>query len=349
VSLDGKRVLVTGGTGSLGKAVVTHLLAGSRGRPSRVTVLSRDEAKQHEMRLHFLGRRPVTDEVIYENAGKQLHFRIGDVRDLSTMVDAVRGVHVVIHIAALKQVPTCEYHPLEAVQTNVLGADVLARAVRTSGQEVEAVVGISTDKACKPVNVMGMTKAIMERVLVEANLDSPRARFVVVRYGNVVGSRGSVIPLFLDQIVRGGPVTVTAREMTRFMLSLEQAAGAVFDALEGARPGEIYVRQAPSARVVDLARALMDGRDVPLVFTGIRPGEKVHEIMVSEEECHRAVARGEYYVICPMLPELQPERPVQPSLSAEYSSADVTLEGEALRALLGTMMSRGLVAESAAP
>jgi UDP-glucose 4-epimerase len=257
------------------------------------------------------------------------------------MVDAVRGVQVVIHSAALKQVPTCEYHPIEAVQTNILGADLLARAVRTSGTEVEAVVGISTDKACKPVNVMGMTKAIMERVLVEANLSSPRTRFVVVRYGNVIASRGSVIPLFLDQIARGGPVTITTKEMTRFVLTLDQAAGAVFDALAGARPGEIYVPQAPAARVVDVARALMAGREVPVAFTGIRPGEKVHEIMVSEEECHRTVRRGDYYVICPMLPECRPERPAEPVLAGEYSSADVTLEGEPLRALLESSIGRG--------
>ena len=333
MNLDGKHVLVTGGTGSLGQAVVERLLGGTLGRPSRVTVLSRDEAKQHDMRLSLVGR-PLAGDEAFRKAGQQLRFRIGDVRDLATMCDAVRDAQVVIHVAALKQVPTCEYHPLEAVQTNVLGADVLARAVRTSGHEVEAVVGISTDKACKPVNVMGMTKAIMERVLVEANLSCPRTRFVVVRYGNVLGSRGSVIPLFLDQIARGGPVTVTMKEMTRFVLTLRQAADAVFDALAGARPGEIYVPQAPSARIVDLALALMDGDEVPLVFTGLRPGEKIHEIMVSEEECHRTVARGSYYAICPMLPECDPQRPAGSVLTREYSSADVTLDRASLRALL---------------
>jgi FlaA1/EpsC-like NDP-sugar epimerase len=344
VNLEGKRILVTGGTGSLGGAVVKRLLGGSLGQPGSVTVLSRDEAKQHEMRQHFLGRRSATDEIIFQNAGQRLHFRIGDVRDLATMLDAVRDVQIVIHIAALKQVPTCEYHPLEAVRTNVLGADVLARAVRTAGHQVEVVVGTSTDKACKPVNVMGMTKAIMERVLVEANLHCANTRFVVVRYGNVLGSRGSVLPLFLDQIARGGPVTITMKEMTRFMLTLEQAASTVFDALESARPGEIYVPQAPSARVMDMALALIDGRDIPLAFTGIRPGEKIHEIMVSEEECHRTVRRGAYYVICPMLPECEPERPPKPVLTGEYSSADVTLDGEPLRAMLEPLVSGGRVA-----
>lgn len=346
MNLDGKHILVTGGTGSLGQSVIKRLLDGSLGQPRRVTVLSRDEAKQHEMRLRFLGRPVADDDIIFRNAGRQLHFRIGDVRDLGTMCDAVRDAQVVIHVAALKQVPTCEYHPLEAVQTNVLGADVLARAVRTAGHEVEAVVGISTDKACKPVNVMGMTKAIMERVLVEANLSCTRTRFVVVRYGNVLGSRGSVIPLFLEQIARGGPVTVTMKEMTRFMLTLQQAADSVFDALASARPGEIYVPKAPSARVVDLALALMDGHDVPVVFTGIRPGEKIHEIMVSEEECHRTVLRGDYYVICPMLPECLPERPAQPAIEGEYSSADVTLDQASLRTLLGPIVASGR-AESA--
>lgn len=347
MTLDGKHVLVTGGTGSLGQSVVKRLMDGARGRPSRVTVLSRDEAKQYDMRLRLLGRPAAAETIGPRDAGQQLRFRIGDVRDLPTMVDAVRDVHVVIHVAALKQVRTCEYHPLEAVQTNVLGADVLARAVRTSGKDVEAVVGISTDKACKPVSVMGMTKAIMERVLIEANLASSGTRFVVVRYGNVLGTRGSVLPLFLDQIARGGPVTITLKEMTRFMLTLEQATDAVFDALDAARPGEIYVPQALSARILDLAQVLIGEREIPLVFTGMHPGEKVHEIMVSEEECQRTILRGGYHVICPMLPECQPERPASPALTREYSSADVVMEREELRALIEPLVRDSLDARVA--
>ncbi len=173
MTLDNKRILVTGGTGSLGQRVVRRLLDGSMGRPARVTVLSRDEAKQHEMRLRFLHRRAATDDVIYEQAREALAFRIGDVRDDDTLVEVLRGTDIVIHAAALKQVPSCEYFPVEAVRTNVMGADALVRATMAAGSRVETVVGISTDKACKPVNVMGMTKAVMERILIEANLREP--------------------------------------------------------------------------------------------------------------------------------------------------------------------------------
>src|SRR5262249_41927983 len=152
---------------------------------------------------------------------------------------------------------------------------------------VEVVVGLSTDKACKPINVMGMTKAVMERVFVEANVDCRRTRFACVRYGNVIASRGSVVPLFLEQIVQGGPVTVTLAEMTRFLLTLDHAVDTVLEAGANARPGEIYVPTVPAARIVDLAKAMIGTRAIPIAFTGIRPGEKVHEIMVSEEECYR--------------------------------------------------------------
>jgi FlaA1/EpsC-like NDP-sugar epimerase len=291
VNVEGKRVLVTGGTGSLGQRVVRRLLDGDIGQPSRVMVLSRDEAKQHDMRLKFLGQDSATDDVIFKRSRGRLTFRIGDLRDYATMAEAVRvadvssavrDADVVVNAAALKQVPTCEYFPREAALTNVIGTDVLVRAVHSVGQHVEVVVGISTDKACKPVNVMGMTKALMERLLIAANLGGRSPRFVCVRYANVIGSRGSVVPLFLDQIARGGPVTVTTREMTRFLLSIDQAADAVFKALDTARPGEIYVPRAPSARVVDIANALIDSRPIPLAYIGIRPGEKTHEIMVSE-------------------------------------------------------------------
>jgi UDP-glucose 4-epimerase len=337
LNVDGKRVLVTGGTGSLGRRVVRRLLEGAVGRPQHVVVLSRDEAKQHDMRLQFQQQQAATDEVIYRNFRELLRFRIGDVRHYPTVLEAVADADIVVHAAALKQVPTCEYFPMEAVRTNVLGADALVRAVRTSGRHVEAVVGISTDKACKPVNVMGMTKALMERVLVEANIGSSGTRFVGVRYGNVIASRGSVVPLFRYQIEQGGPVTVTLPEMTRFLLTLDRAVDTVFAALGGARPGEIYVPRVPAARVVDLAVALIGDRDIPITFTGIRPGEKVHEIMVSEEECYRTIARGDYYVICPMLPECGTEMEGAPALTAEYSSADVTLDRAGLLELVDSM------------
>jgi FlaA1/EpsC-like NDP-sugar epimerase len=334
VDLDGKRVLITGGTGSLGSTLVRRLLTGEMGRPARVTVFSRDEAKQHDLRLLYLHRREATDDVIYQSAREVLTFRIGDVRDYAAVQAAVREADVIFHAAALKQVPTCEYFPLEAVQTNVVGAGNVVRAVRESSGQVETVVGISTDKACKPINVMGMTKALQERVIVQANLECPGTRFMCVRYGNVLASRGSVIPLFLEQIRQGGPVTITLPEMTRFLLTLDEAVDTVFAAVREGRPGDTYVPRAPSALMTDLAAVLIDGRDVPIVETGIRPGEKLHELMVSEEECHRTIERGAYYVICPVLPELRQVEIDRPARATEYSSAEVTLDRPALRRLL---------------
>ena len=345
--LDGKRVLVTGGTGSLGRRVVTRLLSGRFGRPARVTVLSRDEAKQHHMRLRLRHARAATDDVIYQDLEERLAFRIGDVRDEATMIDAVRGADLIVHAAALKQVPTCEYFPIEAVRTNILGSSALVDAVRTAGAHVEAVVGISTDKACKPVNVMGMTKALMERVLIEGNVGCPQTRFTCVRYGNVLASRGSVVPLFLDQVARGGPVTITRPDMTRFLVTREQAVDAVMSALVSGRRGEIYVPKMGSARMVDLAYAIIDGRDIPVLCTGIRPGEKIHEVIVSEEECARTTDRGDYYVIAPMLPECAPDRHITPALTREYSSEEVTLDQAGVRALLRRdreLRRRGLAA-----
>jgi FlaA1/EpsC-like NDP-sugar epimerase len=320
--LKDKRVLVTGGTGSLGKVLVRRLLGGEMGEPRQITVFSRDEAKQHSMRLAFQHKRTATDEVIYHNFERLLQFRIGDVRDPHSVAAALRDADVVFNAAALKQVPSCEYFPFEAVQTNVVGAENIIRAVREHRLEVETVVGVSTDKACKPVNVMGMTKAVQERLFVRANLDGGETRFVCVRYGNVLASRGSVIPLFHEQIRRGGPVTITTTDMTRFLLSLEQAVDTVFAAVREARRGETYIPRVPSARVTDVAAALIGDRKIETRVTGIRPGEKVHEILVSEEEAYRTVARGDYYVIRPMLPELLDGEEVKEPLGREYSSAD---------------------------
>lgn len=332
--LEGKRILVTGGTGSLGRAVIRRLLTGQMGRPKRIVVFSRDEAKQHDMRLEYLRRPAATDEIIYRNSKELLTFRIGDVRNYSSMVQAVREADVIFHAAALKQVPTCEYFPFEAVQTNILGAENLVRVIRENDTSVELVIGVSTDKACKPINVMGMTKALQERFLVQANLECPGTRFTCVRYGNVIASRGSVVPLFLNQIREGGPVTITLQEMTRFLLSLDQAVDSIFTAVRTGLPGETYVPRVPSARVVDIAEVLIDGRDIPRVYIGIRPGEKVHEILVSEEECYRTIGRDGHYVILPVLPELR-KAPAEPlTLKGEYSSEHVTIDLDTLRVLL---------------
>src|SRR2546428_11272551 len=254
------------------------------GQPKQVLVFSRDETKQHYMRLQYAHRPVATEEIIYKGAQGRLAFHVGDVREYASVVAAVRRADVIFNAAAMKQVPTCEYFPGEAVETNVLGPANIVRAIRENDTPVETVVGISTDKACKPINVMGMTKALQERILLEANLEHPETRFVCVRYGNVISSRGSVVPLFQEQIRKGGPVTITLKEMTRFLLTLDQAVDTIFAAVRGAQPGETYVPKVPSARMVDVAKVLMGGTEVPVTYTGIRLGEKVHEILVSEEE-----------------------------------------------------------------
>lgn len=333
--LEGKRILVTGGTGSLGQTLIRRLLTGEMGKPARITVFSRDEAKQHYMRLEYLHRKTATDDVIYEDSQDVLNFRIGDVRDYSALLSAMRECDVVFHAAALKQVPSCEYFPFEAVLTNVVGAQNVARAVRENRLAIEQIIGISTDKACKPINVMGMTKALQERVLIEANRDCPETSLMCVRYGNVIASRGSIVPLFVEQVRKNQFLTVTLEEMTRFLLSLDKAVDTVFAAINEGERGETYVPKVASAKMVDVAKALMGEKNLPIVFTGIRPGEKVHEIMVSEEECFRTIERGEYYVILPVLPELRQEKKFTPVLETEYSSKDKNISIEELKKLLG--------------
>jgi FlaA1/EpsC-like NDP-sugar epimerase len=331
---DGKRILITGGTGSLGKVLLRRLLRGDAGDPAKIVVLSRDEAKQHAVRVEYQRRTSATDEVIYANFSKKLEFVIGDVRDFHSVAAAARGIDIVFNAAALKQVPTCEYFPFEAVRTNVGGAENLVRAIRDLGLGVETVVGISTDKAVAPVNVMGMTKSLQERVLARANIDAPGTRFIVVRYGNVLASRGSVIPLFHEQIRHGGPVTVTDLRMTRFLLSLDEAVDVIIAAVRTARPGETYVPRVPSARIADVAAALIDGRPIETVISGIRPGEKLHEQLISEEESHRTVLHDGYYVIRSILPELQSPNHDRPVLSRPYSSSDEVMSPQETRELL---------------
>ena len=334
--LDGERVLVTGGTGSLGKALVRRLLTWELGKPERVVVFSRDEAKQHEMRMELLNRRVATDEVIYRDHLSVLEFRIGDVRDYDAILAAARTADTVFHAAALKQVPSCEYAPMEAVKTNIVGASNLARAVLDPSSHVELAIAVSTDKACKPVNVMGMTKALQERVFINANLGQTRTRFLCVRYGNVISSRGSVIPLFLEQIDRGGPVTVTLERMTRFLLTLDSAVDTIFAAARAGLAGDTYIPKLPSAYVLDIARALIGDRKVPIKIVGARPGEKIDEIMISEEEILRTVERDGYYVIRPILPELAGDDLQAPARTTEYSSREGTVDIAALRELLNS-------------
>jgi UDP-glucose 4-epimerase len=231
----------------------------------------------------------------------------------------------------MKQVPTCEYAPWEAVRTNVEGAAVLVEEVRSAGT-VEAVVGVSTDKACLPVNVMGMTKALMERILIEANLGAGDTRFVCVRYGNVLASRGSVIPLLQDQLARGGPLTLTDPGMTRFFLTLDAACDTVGAALQHGQGGEVWVPRVGAARMVDVIDAVRAGADVAVEVTGIRPGEKMHEQLVSEEEALRSVVHEGYAVIQPLVPELAARD--APALGGVWTSAATDLDVAAIGTLL---------------
>jgi len=332
--LTGKRIVVTGGTGSLGQVLIRRLLSGEMGKPAKIIVFSRDEAKQHNMRVEYMQKKVVTDEVIYRNFQQLLEFRIGDVRDFHSVSSCLRNADVVFNAAALKQVPTCEYFPFEAVQTNIEGPQNIVRAIRELNLPVEMVVGISTDKACKPVNVMGMTKAIQERLFIRANLDCPDTRFICVRYGNVLASRGSVIPLFHEQIRQGGPITITTQDMTRFLLSLDQAVDTIFAAVKDGYRGETYIPNVPSAKMTDLAKVMIGDRTIKTEITGIRPGEKIHEILVSEEEAHRTIPRNGYYVILPILPELRRAEEESNYLTKEYSSADYLMSENELKELL---------------
>ena len=332
--LTDKKILITGGTGSLGKVLVRRILKGDFGQAKKVIVFSRDEAKQHDMRIQFMDKSVTTDEVIYDNFQRSLEFRIGDVRSYSDICSSLRDVEIVINAAALKQVPSCEYFPDQAIDTNCHGPINIVRAIRELNLPISTVVGISTDKACKPVNVMGMTKSLQEKIFTSANILNDSTKFIGVRYGNVFASRGSVIPLFHDQILNGGPVTLTVPEMTRFLLTLDQAVDTVMAAIGNAKAGEIFVPRAPSATVLDIAKALIGDRKIELVVKGIRPAEKMHEIMISEEEAPYARENGEYYTIGSMLPELNNNSNNISPLKSEYSSENSVIGFKKTIALL---------------
>jgi len=320
---EDKTVLLTGGTGSLGKTLVHQMLSGEVGLPKKIIIFSRDEAKQHYMRVAYSQLTNPTDEVIYNNFRRVLEFRIGDVRNYASICGAMRNADIVINAAALKQVPSCEYFPSEALATNCTGASNIIRAIEENNLLVETVVGVSTDKACLPVNVMGMSKSLQERIFIAGNITCPSTRFICVRYGNVLASRGSVIPLFHEQIAAGGPVTLTTPDMTRFLLPLSYAVTTIAAAMTGAKPGETYVPKIPAANMLNVAKALIGDLDIDINVIGIRPGEKIHELMISEEEGGRAYDRGEFYAIQPMLPELQVEEADAPRGSSYCSNDDV--------------------------
>jgi len=287
--INNKTILITGGTGSFGNAVVEKLLTVFK--PRKVIVFSRDEKKQFDMGNKY-------------NSSK-LKFILGDIREREVINYAMKGVNLVFHAAALKQVPSCEFFPIEAIKTNAIGAyNVINTALEN---EVERVVVLSTDKAVYPINAMGMTKALMEKIMVAVAREK-RSKTILcgTRYGNVMYTRGSVIPFFVDLIKAGKPLKVTDKNMTRFIMSLDESIDLVFHALVHGRNGEIYVRKAPAATIGDLTKALISlfSYKKGIEEIGIRPGEKKHETLISREELYRAKDEGNYYKIVPEVPEM---------------------------------------------
>ena len=276
-----KVILVTGGTGSFGKKFVEIIL--NEYHPAKLIVFSRDELKQHEMRVGGFDH-------------PSLRYFIGDVRDVDRLRRAMHGVNIVVHAAALKQVPACEYNPMEAVKTNILGSSNVIEAALDAG--VEKVLALSTDKAVNPVNLYGATKLAAEKLFVQSNAyaGGMATRFSCVRYGNVVGSRGSVVPIFLQQR-SNGHLTVTDPRMTRFWLTLEQGVRFVIRRIEQMRGGEVFVPKIPSMNLADLAKAIAP--EAQLEFVGIRPGEKLHEVLISEDEARGTVELEDMFVVQP--------------------------------------------------
>jgi FlaA1/EpsC-like NDP-sugar epimerase len=281
-----KNILVTGGTGSFGHYITSELI---KFKPKKIVIFSNDEDQQYHMQNEFKEYSDI------------LEFMFGDVREYSRVFEATKNIDIVYHAAALKHVPMGESHPFEVVKTNVIGAENVRQAAIENN--VEVVVTISTDKAVKPVNVMGMTKAIQERIMLNPANGKYKTKFVCVRYGNVIGSRGSVIPYFKKRIEKGEFLPVTSFKMTRFLLRLKEAMELVFKATIEGKSGQLFVKKMPACYIVDLAKAMakaITGReDYPIKEVGIRPGEKIHEVLVSEEEMRRAVETEDYYIIYP--------------------------------------------------
>ncbi|MBC8243705.1 MAG: polysaccharide biosynthesis protein [Verrucomicrobia bacterium] len=304
MNVSGSTILITGGTGSFGNRVAAHLLKQS---PAGIRIFSRDEKKQWEM----------------QQAYPQFQYLVGDVRDEARLGEAMDGVDLVFHAAALKHVPSCEKFPYEAYKTNVTGSHNACRAAKAAG--VKTFVALSTDKAVKPLNAMGTSKAMMEKLVCSQNQDGGDTQFCCVRYGNVMGSRGSVIPLFKRQIENDKPITITVPEMTRFLMTLDQSVGLVLHAMQHATGGEIFVRKAPACTIGKLAEAVCQkfspkGAGHPIDVTGIRPGEKLHETLVNEYEMQRVTEEELFYAIHPEyhVPEHRSEQP----LGTEYTSAN---------------------------
>ena len=315
-------VLVTGGTGSFGKKLTELML--QEYHPQKLIIFSRDELKQHEMRLAGFDH-------------PSLRYFIGNVRDRDRLRRAMNGVDIVIHAAALKQVPACEYNPIEAVMTNVMGARNVIDAALGTG--VKKVVALSTDKAVNPINLYGATKLVAEKLFIQANAYSGTGptRFSCVRYGNVVGSRGSVIPLFLRQR-KNGKITITDHRMTRFWITLEQGVRLVIRAVEQMQGGEVFVPKIPSMRITDLAEAVAPGCEIETI--GIRPGEKLHEVLISRDESRQALELEDMFIIQPAHPWWKPSnwssgRPLPDGFEFASDKNNWWLTIEELRKMIG--------------
>lgn len=311
-----KTILITGGTGSFGRFILKRLLLHTT---KEIRIFSRDEKKQYDMRIEFAHVRNVS-------------FIVGDIRDYAAVREAISGVDIIYQAAALKQVPNCEQFPMEAINTNILGVHNVIQAALEEG--VEIVVAVSTDKAVKPVNVMGMTKALQEKLITRANF-SPKnkgTRFVCVRYGNVMHSRGSVIPYFKKLLCEGESVPITHPEMTRFILTLDDAIDLVLYASEHCQGGDIFVKKAPSTRIITLAEILAEKyspNGLQTHITGVRTGEKIHEILISEEEMVRTADMGDYFIV------FSPQQYTPPVEGLEeYSSREHIADKESIRVLL---------------
>lgn len=280
-----KTLLITGGTGSFGNAVLNRFLGTDIGE---IRIFSRDEKKQDDMRHEFQAKMP--------EVADKIKFYIGDVRDLQSCRGAMHGVDYIFHAAALKQVPSCEFFPMEAVRTNVIGTDNVLTAAIEAG--VECVICLSTDKAAYPINAMGITKAIEEKVAVAKSRNSGKTKICCTRYGNVMCSRGSVIPLWIDQIKNGNPITITEPSMTRFIMSLEEAVDLVLFAFEHGENGDLLIQKAPACTIGTQAQAvceLFGGKKEDIKVIGIRHGEKMYETLLTNEECAKAIDMGNFY------------------------------------------------------
>lgn len=281
----GKTLMITGGTGSFGNAVLNRFLKTDIGE---IRIFSRDEKKQDDMRHEFQAKMP--------DVADKIKFYIGDVRDLQSVKNAMHGVNYIFHAAALKQVPSCEFFPMEAVRTNVIGTDNVLTAAIEEG--VESVICLSTDKAAYPINAMGITKAIEEKVAVARSRNSGKTKICCTRYGNVMCSRGSVIPLWIEQIKNGQPITITEPKMTRFIMSLDEAVDLVLFAFEHGENGDLLIQKAPACTIRTQAEAvceLFGGKKEDIRVIGIRHGEKMYETLLTNEECAKAVDMGKFY------------------------------------------------------